>query len=143
MSSDVPCRVVLLNARARVPAYAHESDSGADLYTNAEVRIPPSETRVLSLGICIALAPGYAAEIRPRSSMSARGLLVHLGTIDAGYRGPLGVIVTNLDWRSITVTPGDRVAQLVVVPVLRARFELVQDLAESDRGGRGFGSTGR
>lgn len=130
---------------ARVPVYAHEGDSGADLYAANVGQGPlwPGETRVVWCDIGIELPEGYEAQIRPRSGLSSKGVLVHLGTIDQPYRGNIGVTLTNVGSEAYPVKVGDRVAQLVIAPVMRAQFELVEALAASSRATGGFGSTGR
>ena len=99
-------------------------------------------TVTIPTGIAIELQPGTEAQVRPRSSISKRGLLVHLGTVDNGYRGEIGVIVSNISNYSAVIRPGDRIAQLVVAPVLYPKFREAEELSETERGEGGFGSTG-
>jgi dUTP pyrophosphatase len=128
------------------PAYSHDGDAGADLVTAVDVTLGPGERMVVPTGTSIALPLGYAAFVHPRSGLAARcgmALVNAPGTIDAGYRGEIQVIVVNLD----PVTPvqlkrGDRLAQLVIQRVERARFCEVDELPGSARAGGGFGSTG-
>ncbi len=128
------------------PAYAHPGDAGADLVTAVDALIAPGERVVLPTGVAIALPDGYAAFVHPRSGLAARcgmALVNAPGTIDAGYRGEVQVIVVNLDPTTpITLTRGDRIAQLVVQRVERAVFHEVRALPGSDRSGGGLGSTG-
>ncbi|HET7529571.1 MAG TPA: dUTP diphosphatase [Mycobacteriales bacterium] len=128
------------------PGYAHPGDAGADLLTAVDVDLMPGERTVVPTGIAIALPEGYAAFVHPRSGLAARAGLALVnapGTIDAGFRGELKVIVVNLDPREpIRLRRGDRIAQLVVQPVMRADFVEVDDLPESARAEGGFGSTG-
>jgi len=137
--------VKLLHPDATLPSRKHSGDSGADLtYPGPErIRIRPGETLTIPTGISIALEHGTEGQIRPRSSISRRGLLVHLGTIDSEYRGEVGVIITNLEDIHQHINPGDRIAQLVVAPVLYPKFREVEKLGETERGDGGFGSTGR
>lgn len=130
---------------ARAPVYAKPGDSGADLYAVDVGNGPlwPGETRVVWTDIGIELPEGYEAQVRPRSSLSAKGVLIHLGTVDSGYRGSLGVTMTNLGREPYPVARGDRVAQLVIAPVVRAEFVEAEQLAESTRGAAGYGSTGK
>lgn len=129
-----------------LPAYAHPGDAGADLVTATEVRLGPGERATVPTGIAIALPPGYAGFVVPRSGLAARAGLSIVnapGTVDAGYRGEIKVTLVNTDSRhTIILRRGDRVAQLVVVPVERASFCVVDTLPGSARGEGGHGSTG-
>jgi dUTP pyrophosphatase len=128
------------------PSYAHAGDAGADLVTAVDVTLAPGERAIVPTGTAIALPAGYAAFVHPRSGLAARcGMAVvnAPGTVDAGYRGEIQVIVVNLDPRTpIELKRGDRLAQLVIQRVERARFVEVDMLPESVRGEGGFGSTG-
>jgi len=128
------------------PAYAHPGDAGADLVAAVDVELAPGERAVVPTGVAIALPEGYAAFVHPRSGLAARhglALVNAPGTIDAGYRGEIKVIVVNLDRDTpIKLQRGDRVAQLVVQRVERAEFVTVDELPESVRSEGGFGSTG-
>jgi dUTP pyrophosphatase len=129
-----------------LPGYAHPGDAGADLVAAVDVTLAPGERAVVPTGIAIALPDGYAAFVHPRSGLAARvglGLVNAPGTIDAGYRGEIKVVMVNLDPREpIVLARGDRIAQLVVQRVDRAAFAEVAELPESIRGAGGFGSTG-
>ncbi|MGX1791849.1 dUTP diphosphatase [Microbacterium sp. NPDC055312] len=131
---------------ANVPFYAHPGDAGADLVSTEAVRLEPGERALIGTGVRIALPEGYAAFVVPRSGLAARhGITVvnSPGTVDAGYRGEIKVSLLNTDSReAYDVAVGDRIAQLIVMPVVQARFEPVDDLPDSVRGGGGFGSTG-
>jgi dUTP pyrophosphatase len=128
------------------PSYAHEGDAGADLVTAVDVELAPGERAVVPTGVAIALPGGFAAFVHPRSGLAARvglGLVNAPGTIDAGYRGEIKVIVVNLDPREpIRLARGDRIAQLIVQRVERVEFAEVDELPESIRAEGGFGSTG-
>ena len=128
------------------PAYAHPGDAGADLVTRVDVTIPPQERRTVPTGVAIALPDGYAAFVHPRSGLAARTGLTIVnapGTVDAGYRGEIHVTLLNTDAGiPVVLRRGDRIAQLVVQRVSRARFVEVQRLPGSVRGTGGFGSTG-
>ncbi len=129
-----------------LPAYAHPGDAGADLVTAADAELAPGERAVLPTGIAIALPEGYAAFVHPRSGLAARcgvALVNAPGTVDAGYRGEIMVIVVNLDPREpVRFRRGDRIAQLVIQKVERVAFTAVGELPESVRAEGGFGSTG-
>jgi len=129
-----------------IPAYAHPGDAGADLVSAEAVMLPPGERALVGTGVRIALPDGYAAFVVPRSGLAAKhGITVvnSPGTVDAGYRGEIKVCLLNTDPReTYSVAPGDRIAQMIVMPVTRARFLPVDSLDESARGDGGFGSTG-
>ncbi|KUL72993.1 MULTISPECIES: dUTP diphosphatase [unclassified Streptomyces] len=129
-----------------LPAYAHPGDAGADLRTTEGRELKPGERAVLPTGVSIALPKGYAAFVHPRSGLAARlgvALVNAPGTVDAGYRGEIKVIVVNLDPReSVRFERFDRIAQLVVQQVERVRFQEVAELPDSARAEGGFGSTG-
>jgi dUTP pyrophosphatase len=128
------------------PSYAHAGDAGADLVTAVDVELAPGERAVVPTGMAIALPAGFAAFVHPRSGLAARaglGLVNAPGTIDAGYRGEIKVIVVNLDRHDpIHLSRGDRIAQLVVQRIERVEFAEVDELPESVRAEGGFGSTG-
>ena len=145
-ASDIEVLLRRLDPDVPVPAYAHPGDAGADLVTTVDARLRPGERAVLPTGIAIALPAGYAAFVHPRSGLAARlglSLVNAPGTIDAGYRGEIKVIVVNLDpVATVQLRRGDRVAQLVIQRVARAAFHDVQALPDSQRGEGGHGSTG-
>jgi dUTP pyrophosphatase len=136
---------VLLRADV-APAYAHPGDAGADLVSTDEAVLAPGERVTVGTGVAIALPDGYVAFVVPRSGLAAKhGITIvnSPGTVDAGYRGEIRVTLLNTDAReSYAISPGDRIAQLIVMPVSRARFIPVERLPGSDRGEGGFGSTG-
>lgn len=129
-----------------VPSYAHPGDAGADLTTTVDLVLEPGERKVVPTGISIALPDGFAAFVHPRSGLASRcGVTVvnGPGTIDAGYRGEIQVLLVNLDREHpARIRRGDRVAQLVFQRVELARFVEVERLPGSDRGAAGYGSTG-
>ena len=135
-----------LDASVPLPSYAHPGDAGADLTTTVDVRLEPGERAMVPTGISIALPDGYAALVHPRSGLAARcgiSIVNAPGTVDAGYRGEVKVMLVNLDPREpVSLSRGDRIAQLVVQRVERARFVEVDRLPGSDRGDGGYGSTG-
>ena len=141
---DVPVR--LTSAGAAPPAYALPGDAGADLAVAEDVELAPLQRALVGTGVAVAIPEGYAGFVHPRSGLAHRvglSLVNAPGTIDAGYRGEIKVNLVNLDPTTpITLRRGDRVAQLVVQPVVRARFVPVEQLPGSDRGGGGHGSTG-
>ena len=130
-----------------LPAYAHPGDAGADLCAATEVVLPPGGRATVGTGIAVAVPDGYAAFVHPRSGLASRHgitLVNAPGTVDAGYRGEVKVVLLNTDpAEPFTVRRGDRIAQLVVQPVARARFIDSDELPPTPRGDGGFGSTGR
>jgi dUTP pyrophosphatase len=128
------------------PAYAQPGDAGADLVAAEAVRLEPGERALVGTGVRIALPEGYAAFVVPRSGLAARHGITIVnapGTIDAGYRGEIKVALLNTDRReAYEIGVGDRIAQLILMPVPRARFVPVDRLPDSVRGDGGFGSTG-
>lgn len=140
-------RVKKLDARAELPARAHADDAGADLAVclaeGAEfVDIWPVSTRVLQTGLAIEIPYGHVGIIAARSSQQRRRLSVH-GVIDAGYRGPVELIVTNVTHETIRVRSGERLAQLIVHAVALPTFVDADELSDTMRGAFGFGSTGQ
>lgn len=141
---DVP--ISRLDSGIPLPEYAHPGDAGADLFSTIDLRIEPGERTLVPTGISIALPEGFAAFVHPRSGLAARhGLSVvnTPGTIDSGYRGEIKVLLINHDLHEpVDLSRGDRIAQLVIQQVERARFAEVDALPDSVRGAGGYGSTG-
>ncbi|WP_431919939.1 dUTP diphosphatase [Amycolatopsis tucumanensis] len=143
-----PVQVLLtrLDPGVPIPSYARPGDAGADLVTTTDVVLAPGERVLVGTGVAIALPPGYAGFVHPRSGLAARtGLSVvnTPGTIDSGYRGEIKVCLVNHDRREpIRLARGDRIAQLVVQRVETAEFVEVAELAATERGAGGYGSTG-
>ena len=129
-----------------LPLYALPGDAGADIVTAADVELAPGERAVLPTGLALALPPGFAAFVHPRSGLAAKAglsLVNAPGTIDSGYRGEVKVIVINHDPRqALRLGRGERIAQLVIQRVEHARFVEVDELPDSERGAGGHGSTG-
>lgn len=146
LGDDVDVLLVQLDPDLAEPSYAHPGDAGADLRTRVDVTIGPGERVTVPTGAAIALPGGYAAFVHPRSGLAARHGLTIVnapGTVDAGFRGEITVTLLNTDAReSVVLSRGDRIAQLVVQPVSRARFVRVDHLPGSHRGAGGLGSTG-
>lgn len=138
--------LVMLDPELPEPHYAHPGDAGADLVTAVDVELPPLGRATVPTGVSIALPDGYAAFVHPRSGLAARHgvtLVNAPGTVDAGYRGEIQVVLLNTDpVHPVRLTRGDRIAQLVVQPVARARFVRAERLPGSGRGSGGFGSSG-
>jgi dUTP pyrophosphatase len=130
-----------------LPLYAKGGDAGADIVSAVDITLAPGERALVPTGISIALPDGYVALVHPRSGLAIRHGVTMVnapGTVDAGYRGELKLILINHDRsESVSFKRGDRVAQLVIQQVERAEFIEVQELPGSGRGTDGFGSTGR
>jgi len=137
--------VVRLDPDLPLPSYAHPGDAGADLVTAVDLTLQPGERALVPTGIALAVPEGYVALVHPRSGLAARhGLSIvnTPGTIDADYRGEVKVILINLGEEDFHIRRGDRIAQLVIAPVVQALWAEVADLEETARGAGGFGSTG-
>ena len=141
---DVPVRLVSPDGVS--PRYALPGDAGADLTLAEDVELAPFQRALVGTGVAVAIPEGYAGFVHPRSGLAHRlglSLVNAPGTIDSGYRGEIKVNLVNLDPTTpLSLHRGDRVAQLVVQPVVRARFVPVAELPASERGGDGHGSTG-
>jgi len=147
MSVDRPeVLLQLLDPELPEPAYAHPGDAGADLVARTDVVLAPGERALVPTGIAIALPDGYVALVHPRSGLATKHGITIVnapGTVDAGYRGEISVTLLNTDPReTFTVHRGDRIAQLVIQRVSRARFVRAESLPGSHRGAGGFGSSG-
>ncbi|NUR08371.1 MAG: dUTP diphosphatase [Nocardioidaceae bacterium] len=138
--------ITRLDPDVPLPSYAHPGDAGADLVTTVDVHLEPGERGLVPTGLSMAIPEGYVGLVHPRSGLAARcGLSIvnAPGTIDAGYRGEVKVLLVNLDRdRAVDLSRGDRIAQLVVQRVEHARFVEVAELPGSSRGADGYGSTG-
>jgi len=136
-----------LDPEVELPSYAHPGDAGADLRSAEDFVLAPGERRVVGTGIALAIPAGYAAFVHPRSGLAARhgvSVVNAPGTVDSGYRGELKVCLLNTDrTEAVSFARGDRIAQLVVQPVVEVTFRPVPELPDSVRGTAGYGSTGR
>jgi dUTP pyrophosphatase len=143
---SVDIALLRLDPELPAPAYAHPGDAGADLVTTVDVELAPGERALVPTGVAIALPAGFVALVHPRSGLAARhGLSIvnTPGTVDAGYRGEIKVLLVNLDpTEPIVLRRGDRIAQLIIQRVETARFVEVDMLPGSVRGAGGYGSTG-
>jgi len=133
-----------LHPDAQIPSYAHVGDAGADVYSVAEVTLQPSDRAAIPTGLAVDIPIGYEIQVRPKSGLALKHGITVLnspGTVDAGYRGEIQVIVINLGKEVYTFAKGQKIAQLVLKPVIQAQF-IEGELGTSDRGDGGFGSTG-
>ena len=144
--TDLDVALLRLDPELPVPAYAHPGDAGADLHSTVDLTLGPGERALVPTGVSIALPEGYVALVHPRSGLAARhGLSIvnAPGTVDAGYRGEIKVLLINHDrLDTVELRRGDRIAQPVVQRFERVRFLEVDALPDSPRGGGGYGSTG-
>ncbi|WP_397203116.1 dUTP diphosphatase [Nocardioides sp.] len=145
-TGDLDVAIVRHDRDLPLPAYAHPGDAGADLRSTIDVTLAPGERALVPTGISVALPTGFVALIHPRSGLAAKhGLSIvnTPGTVDAGYRGEIKVLLVNHDRAAaVSLKRGDRIAQLVIQRFERARFIEVDALPESVRGAGGYGSTG-
>jgi dUTP diphosphatase len=136
-----------LHPDAKLPTRAHPGDAGLDLASNVDIEIPAGERAMIPTGLAVAFPEGYAGLVLPRSGLASRqGLTLanSPGLIDAGYRGEITCAVVNLDRSTpVRIARGDRIAQLVIVPIPVVGPEWVEELPASKRGSGGFGSTGQ
>jgi dUTP pyrophosphatase len=147
MSENIQIRITRLpeGEGLDLPDYQSEGAAGLDVRAAEDRMLQPGETALIPTGFAIAVPIGYEAQLRPRSGLALKhGITLpnSPGTIDSDYRGPVGVILTNLGHEPFFVNRGDRIAQMVIAKVERAQFELVESLDETERGAGGFGSSG-
>jgi dUTP pyrophosphatase len=146
--SDPVVRIQKLRANAQLPKYMTEHAAGADLAAcleDPELILAPGARTLVGTGLAIELPPGYEAQVRPRSGLAWKygvTILNTPGTVDADYRGEIKVLLVNLGAEPFTLKSGERIAQLVVAPVARARLEEVESLSSTARGAGGYGHTG-
>lgn len=168
-ANALPIKIKRLHVDAVIPQYAKIGDSGFDLVAVEDVIVRPGETAKVPVGLAFEIPQGYELQVRPRSGVTSKTKLrVAFGTVDSGYRGEVAVMVDNIEQKtkftshytlidgsmrpatcidapprgSIFIRKGDRIAQGVIAPVIRAEFAVVDELSESERGTGGFGSTG-
>ena len=138
-------KVLRTDPAAQLPVYAHPGDAGMDVRSIEEVTLSPGARALIHTGLVLMLLPNAEAQVRPRSGLALKHGITVLntpGTIDAGYRGEVGVILINLGTEPFVVEKGMKIAQLVVSPVAQAEVVEVTSVDETDRGAGGFGSTG-
>lgn len=138
---------VVNKGRQQLPAYATSQSAGMDLRANIDtpITLRPMERRIIPTGLYIALPPGFEAQVRPRSGMALKHGITVLnspGTIDADYRGEIGVLLVNLSTDDFIITEGERIAQMVIARHEQGEFELTDELDDTERGAGGYGHTG-
>ena len=135
-------RFLKLKKNAILPSYAHPGDAGSDLYSVEDKTLKSGERYIFGTGLAVEIPNGYVGLIWERSGLATREGLVALGgVIDSGYRGEIGVALWNLSKKSVTISKGDRIAQLLVQPVLSCKIKEASKLSNTKRGDGGFGST--
>lgn len=147
MKSSLTVKIVRAPG-ARLPQYMSEHAAGMDIYALVaeDILVKPGERVLVGTGLSVAVPPGFEAQVRPRSGLAIRNgitLLNSPGTIDADYRGEIKIILINHGSEDFIVRSGDRLAQMVIAPVVRCSWEEKEELAASRRGGGGFGHTGK
>ncbi|MDE2030860.1 MAG: dUTP diphosphatase [Patescibacteria group bacterium] len=136
-------KVKRLKDSAKLPTYAHPGDVGMDMYAMETVTIEPMGHYRFWHGFALEFPTGYVATVKDKSSISKAGLHTMGGVFDAGYRGEYNTHLVNLSGKPYTVEEGDKVAQLIIHPVIIADIEEASELSETERGDKGFGSTGK
>lgn len=140
------CRVGQRGPPLELPRYETAGSAGMDLRADEPFALAPGERRLVPTGLSLEIPPGHEGQVRPRSGLAVRhgiALVNAPGTVDSDYRGEVKVLLVNLGHEAVTFARGDRIAQLVIAPVVRAELELAEGLAGSGRGAGGFGSTGQ
>ena len=136
--------VELFKPNARMPEYAYETDTGADLFCCESTYIPTGQTKLVSTGVKMEFPEGWAGFILEKSGLALKkGVQIMGGVIDSSYRGEVNVMVHNLSKNTIYFERGDKVAQIEIRPVHQARFTVVEQVSDTERSANGFGSTGR
>ena len=138
-------KIKVLNKNC-IPTRAHSWDAGLDVKASESCVITPNENKMIALGICVQIPVGYVGLLFPRSGLSAKTMLRvsnSAGVIDAGFTGEMQILFTNHGTEPIEIHEGDRIGQLVVVPILDYELEFVDELEPTERGEGGFGSTGK
>lgn len=138
---------VVNKGRQQLPAYATSQSAGMDLRANIDtpITLRPMERRIIPTGLYIALPPGFEAQVRPRSGLALKHGITVLnspGTIDADYRGEIGVLLVNISTDDFIITEGERIAQMVIARYEQGEFELTDELDDTERGAGGYGHTG-
>ncbi len=143
MDVDVNVKIKRLAADVKMPAYAHPGDAGLDLFSRETRTLEMGEPHLFKLGFSLELPQGFVALIMDKSSMGQRGIKTLGGVIDHTYRGEVCAMLVSTSDREYLIRPGDKIAQLLIMPVATARLEEASELSETARGEGGFGSTGR
>lgn len=143
MKFDKPEIPVVLDAGARMPNRAHDPDAGADLFSREKATIYPGESHVFDTGVHMAIPYGYAGFIKAKSGLNVKHGILSDGVVDAGYTGSIRVKLYNMGHEAYTVKKGEKISQIVILPVMLCGFRQVETLEETERADGGFGSTGK
>ena len=141
MSNYLP--ILKLSPEATLPTRAHHDDAGLDLYCLEDIVLPVQEGKVTRTGIAMAIPAGHVGLVSDRSSMAKRGVKTAGGVIDAGYRGEIHVVLRNISTEEIRIARGERIAQILIIPIVTPAVREVTSLDETLRGSKGFGSSGK
>jgi dUTP pyrophosphatase len=143
LNNKVKIKIKKLHPDAILPSYAHEGDAGLDLFSNEDIIIKAGERAIVSTGLAIGLPKGYVALVWDKSGLAAKnGIKTMAGVGDSGYRGEYKIVVLNTSKENFEIKKSQKIAQLLVQPIIHAEVEEVLELSESSRGANGFGSTG-
>jgi dUTP pyrophosphatase len=136
-------RIQKVSPEATLPTRAHADDAGLDLYSLEDVHLEPQQGKTSRTGIALALPPGHVGLVADRSSLAKRGVKTAGGVIDAGYRGEIHIVLWNISSAPVELKRGERIAQLMILPVATPAVFEVRELDETARGLKGFGSSGK
>lgn len=139
----IPVKYKKLTSTAIPFKYSREGDACMDMYADMDAVLYPHETVIIKTGIAVEIPEGFEGIVRGRSGLATQGINVHIGTIDATYRGDVGVIVTNNSLQLFGIHKGNRIAQFTVKPVYPVHLTEVEELSETERGEQGYGSSGK
>lgn len=142
---QMPAEIEIMKVapEARLPTRAHADDAGLDLYSLEDIALEPGQGKVTRTGIALALPANTAGIVADRSSLAKRGIKTAGGIIDAGYRGEIHIVLWNISKEPVRLNHGERIAQLLIVPVATPAVREVTQLSETSRGAKGFGSSGK
>jgi dUTP pyrophosphatase len=140
---EVIVKIKLIHPDAKIPKYGSEEAAGFDLYSVEEKIIPPGKTEMIPTGISLEIEEGYCWQFWDRSGLGAKGIHHFAGLGDSDYRGEFKIILYNSGDKEYKIEKGDRIIQVVPVPIIRAKFEQVEELSQTARGSGGFHSTGK
>ncbi len=135
--------ILRVSSEAKLPTRAHPDDAGLDLYNLEDVLLESGHGKVVKTGIALAIPAGHVGMVADRSSLAKKGIKSAGGVIDAGYRGEVHIVLWNLSREAVQLKSGERIAQLLILPIATPAVKEVQSLDETQRGKNGFGSTGR
>ncbi len=136
-------KILRISSQATLPTRAHPDDAGLDLYNLEDVLLEGGQGKVVKTGIALAIPTGHVGMVADRSSLAKKGIKSAGGIIDAGYRGEVHIVLWNLSKEAVQLKSGERIAQLLILPIATPAVQEVQTLDETQRGKNGFGSTGR